>query len=107
LRHAIEFGLSWDTLELGFNGIFFGMFHKTRKVGNTWGYIGIRMDVRISRIAPMGTDFFEIHAWNPKKIKKSVPIGAIREIRTSICIATYPKVEPKNETSHLIPKKSH
>ncbi|MEN9613124.1 MAG: hypothetical protein RLZZ628_3938 [Bacteroidota bacterium] len=52
--------------------------------------MGIRTDVRISRIR---TDFFGIPARNPsKKQKKSVPIGEIREIRTSVRIPMYSKV---------------
>jgi hypothetical protein len=43
------------------------------------------MDVRILRISPIGTDFFGMDAPNPSKTeKKSVPIGEIRKIRTSI-----------------------
>ncbi|MEN9613646.1 MAG: hypothetical protein RLZZ628_4460, partial [Bacteroidota bacterium] len=36
--------------------------------------------------------------------KKSVRIGEIRRIRTSIRILMYPKVEPKNETSLIVSK---
>jgi hypothetical protein len=43
----------------------------------------IRIEVRISQISPIGTDFWD---------KKSVPIGEICEIRTSIRITMYPKV---------------
>jgi hypothetical protein len=41
------------------------------------------MDVRILRISPIRTDFCQ---------KKSVRIGEIRKIRTSIRIPMYPKV---------------
>ncbi|MEN9611634.1 MAG: hypothetical protein RLZZ628_2448 [Bacteroidota bacterium] len=52
--------------------------------------MGIRTDVRISRISPIRTDFFRIPARNPsKKQKKSVRIGEIREIRTPIRIPMY------------------
>jgi hypothetical protein len=72
---------------------FFGMFHSVRKVGYNFGYIVIRMDVRILRISPMDTDFFyfllEIKHWG---LKKSVSIGEIRKIRTSIRITMYPNV---------------
>jgi hypothetical protein len=48
------------------------------------------MDVRISRISPIGTDFFEPQCRvSSKKNKKSVPIGEIREIRTSIRIVIF------------------
>jgi hypothetical protein len=49
----------------------------------------IRMDVRISPISPIRTDFFyfllETKHWD---LKKSVRIGEIGEIRTSIRITT-------------------
>jgi hypothetical protein len=48
------------------------------------------MDVRIARIARIGTDFFLSFRRNlsflRKDKKKSVPIGEIRAIRTSIRI---------------------
>ncbi|MEN9610543.1 MAG: hypothetical protein RLZZ628_1357 [Bacteroidota bacterium] len=42
-------------------------------LGSTLESIGIRMDVRISRISPIGTDFFCFFAWvssrNSQKIR--------------------------------------
>jgi hypothetical protein len=57
-------------LELGLNGIFgglnridflgfLGFFRDVSFFGYTSGYIMIRMDVRIERISPIDTDFFE------------------------------------------------
>jgi hypothetical protein len=52
--------------------------------------IVIRMDVRISRISPIRTDFFcFLLGFRAGIPKKSVPIGEIREIRTSICIVSF------------------
>jgi hypothetical protein len=51
------------------------------------------MDVRILRISPIGTDFFIFCLdFEQEFQKKSVPIGEIRKIRTSIRIPMYPKV---------------
>ncbi|MEN9610400.1 MAG: hypothetical protein RLZZ628_1214 [Bacteroidota bacterium] len=62
------------------------------------------MDVRISRISPIRTDFFIfLLGFRAGIPKKSVPIGEIRKIRISIRISMYPKVEPKNETSFQSP----
>jgi hypothetical protein len=48
------------------------------------------MDVRILRISPIGTDFFVFFAWiSSRNKKKSVPIGEIRKIRTSIRILIF------------------
>jgi hypothetical protein len=53
------------------------IFGEVSFLGYTFRYIVIRMDVRILRISPIGTDFLS---------QKSVPIGEIRKIRTSIRI---------------------
>ncbi|MEN9610910.1 MAG: hypothetical protein RLZZ628_1724 [Bacteroidota bacterium] len=72
-------------------------------LGYTFGYIVIQMDVRISRISPMGTDFFLSFRRNlsflRKDKKKSVSIGEIREIRTSIRIAICNLLFASNETA--------
>jgi hypothetical protein len=73
--------------------LIFDFFWDVSFLGYTLGYIGIQMDVRILRISPIGTDFLEPQCWVlGKKRKKSVPIGEIRKIRTSICIPMYPQV---------------
>jgi hypothetical protein len=86
----------------GFYGFhrFVGMFHSVRKVGYKWGYeqmYGFHGFHRFVRI------FWEfLLETQAKKQKKSVPIGEIREIRTSIRIPMDSKVEPKNETSRFV-----
>jgi hypothetical protein len=50
--------------KFGGNSVFKGMFHRVRKVGYTFGYIVIQMDVRILQISPIGTDFFYFFAGN-------------------------------------------
>ncbi|MEN9611245.1 MAG: hypothetical protein RLZZ628_2059 [Bacteroidota bacterium] len=51
------------------------MFHSVRKASYTFGYIGIQMDVRISQISRIRTDFFGIHAQNPSKKTKKIRIN--------------------------------
>jgi hypothetical protein len=69
-----------------------------------FGYILIRMDVRILQISRIGTDFLEPKCLVlGKKIKKSVRIREIRKIRTSIRIKMYPKMEHPINPKKSIP----
>jgi hypothetical protein len=51
--HECMFFSYRKTLELGFNWIFWDVSF----LGDTFGYIVIRMDVRIPQISRIGTDF--------------------------------------------------
>ncbi|MEN9612867.1 MAG: hypothetical protein RLZZ628_3681 [Bacteroidota bacterium] len=84
----MEFGL--NGIFLGLNGIDFLGFMGC----SIFGYILIRIDVRILRISRIRTDFF-IFLPKTKHLgsKKSVPIREICKIRTSIRIKMYPKME--------------
>jgi hypothetical protein len=68
------------------------------------------MDVRISRISPIRTDFFFCHSVGNSDSygmtrKNPYRIREIREIRTSIRIPKYPKLEPKNPLKSVELKK--
>ncbi|MEN9612190.1 MAG: hypothetical protein RLZZ628_3004 [Bacteroidota bacterium] len=58
------------------------MFDSVRKGSYTFGYVGIQMDVRISRISPIRADFFCFFAWVLSRNSKKNPYESVKSVKS-------------------------